>query len=112
MKKGKIKNKKSLQTLLSIIKRKSLSSPRIPSRICNPLGLLSASFKTRESCALPSQPANTYENFMSKVMAARTFCAVPSFQPRNLPCISLELMHEQEFHQSLPNNPNDDHYKL
>jgi hypothetical protein len=91
MKKGKIKNKKSLRTLLSIIKRKSLSSPRIPSGICNPLGLLSASFKTRESCALLSQPANTYENFTSKAMAARTFCTVPSFQPRNLPCISVGI---------------------
>ena len=50
MEKGKIKNKKSLQTLPSIIKRKSLSSPRIPSGICNPLGLLSTSFKTCESC--------------------------------------------------------------
>ncbi len=74
MKKGKIKNKKSLRTLLSIIKRKSLSSPRIPSEICNPLGLLSVSFKTRESYTLPSQPVNTYENFTSKVMAAKTFC--------------------------------------
>ena len=50
------KEKKSLPKLVSIIK--SLSSPIIPSRIFTPLCLDNASFKTCESCALPSQPTN------------------------------------------------------
>ena len=49
--------KKSLQKLLSIIK--SLPIPIILSRIFNPLCLESVSFKTSESCAIPSQLANT-----------------------------------------------------
>ena len=49
--------KKSLLKLVSIIK--SLSSPIISSRIFNSLYLDNASFKTHESCAPPSLPANT-----------------------------------------------------
>jgi hypothetical protein len=44
-----------------------------------PLGLDNASPKTRESWALPSQPAKTYINFKSKVIAAKTFCVILSF---------------------------------
>ena len=51
------KEKKSLLKLVSIIK--SLSSPIISSGIFNSLCLDNASFKTHESCALSSQPANT-----------------------------------------------------
>ena len=61
-----------------------LSISIIPSGILSPLGVWSASSKTRELCALPSQPAKTCENFKSNVMAANTFCVVPSFRPRNL----------------------------
>jgi hypothetical protein len=57
----------------------------IPSVIFRPLGLDNASPKTRESYALLSQPAKTYINFKSKVIAAKTFCVVSSFQPRNFP---------------------------
>ena len=60
----------------------------IPSGILKPLDLDNASPKTRESWALPSQPAKTYINFKSKVIAAKTFCVVPSFRPRNFPWIS------------------------
>jgi hypothetical protein len=44
-----------------------------------PLGLDNASPKTRELWALPSQPAKTYINFKSKVIAAKTFCVILSF---------------------------------
>jgi hypothetical protein len=57
----------------------------IPSGIFRPLGLDNASPKTRESCALPSQPAKTYINFKSKVIATKTFCVVPSFRSQNFP---------------------------
>jgi len=60
----------------------------MPSGIFRPLGLDSASPKTRESCALPSHPAKTYINFKSKVIAAKIFYVVPSFLPRNFPGIS------------------------
>ena len=51
------KENKSLVKLVSIIK--SLSSPIITSGIFNPLYLDNASFKTCESCALPSRLPNT-----------------------------------------------------
>ena len=51
------REKKSLLKLVSIIK--SPSSPIISSGIFNSLYLDNASFKTHESCALPSQPVNT-----------------------------------------------------
>ena len=57
----------------------------MPSRIFRPLGLDNASPKTRELFAFPCQPAKTYINFKSKVIAAKTFCVVPSFRPRNFP---------------------------
>jgi hypothetical protein len=53
----------------------------MPSEIFRPLGLDNASPKTRESCTLPFQPAKTYINFKSKVIATKTFCVVPSFRP-------------------------------
>jgi hypothetical protein len=49
------------------------------SGIFRPVCLDSASPKTRKSCALPSQPAKTYINFKSKVIAAKIFCVVSSF---------------------------------
>jgi hypothetical protein len=57
----------------------------IPFGIFRPLGLDNASPKTRESCALPSQPAKTCINFKPKAIAAKTFCVVSSFRPRNFP---------------------------
>ena len=57
------------------------------SGIFRPVCLDSASPKTRKSCALPSQPAKTYINFKSKVIAAKIFCVVSSFWPQNFPWI-------------------------
>jgi len=53
-----------------------------PSGITNRSSRISASFKILKSDVVPSHPARTYVNFMSKSQAAKTFCVVQSFLPQ------------------------------
>jgi len=49
-----------------------------------PFGLAKASRRTLASAADPSQPANTYVNYMSGAQAPRTFVAISFFLDRYL----------------------------
>jgi len=53
-----------------------------PSGITNGSSRISTSFKILESDVVPSHPARTYVNFMSKSQTTNTFCVVQSFLPQ------------------------------